>query len=67
MGTTNDGEIIFRVKINDAIFEKVTNGHEIVINDMKVRVVLFDVCEHVEKLINKEWPSIVDLGYNEKF
>lgn len=56
----------FRVKFNDDIFEKVSNGHEIVINDMKLRVVLFDVCEYFEKSINKEWPPIINFTCNKE-
>lgn len=30
-------------------------------DECKVRVVLVDVCRNVEKLIDAEWPSVIDL------
>lgn len=52
----------YRVKIDGVVFEGVTDDQEIVINEKKIRMELMDVRKNVEKLIDGQWPSIVDLG-----
>lgn len=60
-GNIGGDEIGFRVKFCEIIFENVPNNCELIIDDRKLRLILIDVCKNVEKLINEEWPSIINL------
>lgn len=61
-GIMNDNETGFSVRFGEIIFKNVPDDYEIVIDDRKCRLILIDVCKNTEKLINEEWPSVINLN-----